>query len=86
MLKGDARARVLPANLDHLRLQWRKRRTYETAWVRPGTTVYVRMRMDVEQQSDHKLISPSDGVVIGLRSRVASSCLHGVQEERCQRE
>ena len=36
VLKGDARARVLPANLDHLSVQRRKRGSYETAWVTPG--------------------------------------------------
>ena len=33
---GDARAHMLPANLEHLRVEWRKRGTYETAWVTPG--------------------------------------------------
>ena len=36
MLKGDAGARMLPDNLDHLRVGWRPRRSYETAWVTPG--------------------------------------------------
>ena len=36
VLKGHARARMLPANLDHLRVGWMTRRTYETAWVTPG--------------------------------------------------
>ena len=36
VLKGDARARMLPANLEHLRVEWRKRGSYETAWVTPG--------------------------------------------------
>ena len=34
--RGDARARMLPATLDHLRVGWRKRGSYETAWVTPG--------------------------------------------------
>ena len=34
--KGNARARMLPENLDHLRVGWISRRTYETAWVTPG--------------------------------------------------
>ena len=49
VLKGDARARVLPANLDRLRVEWRQ---HETAWVTPGYDCRVHMRMDVEQQSD----------------------------------
>ena len=36
VLKGNARARMLPENLDHLRVKWMKRGTYETAWVTPG--------------------------------------------------
>ena len=36
VLKGNARARMLPANLDHLRVRWISRGTYETAWVTPG--------------------------------------------------
>ena len=27
---------MLPANLDHLRVGWRKQGSYETAWVTPG--------------------------------------------------
>ena len=36
VLKGNARARMLPENLDHLRVRWIPRGTYETAWVTPG--------------------------------------------------
>ena len=36
VLKGNARARMLPENLDHLRVRWISRGTYETAWVTPG--------------------------------------------------
>ena len=36
VLKGSARTRMLPANLDHLRVGWRKQGSYETAWVTPG--------------------------------------------------
>ena len=36
VLKGNARTRMLPAILDHLRVEWRKQGTYETAWVTPG--------------------------------------------------
>ena len=34
--KVNARARMLPENLDHLRVKWISRGTYETAWVTPG--------------------------------------------------
>ena len=36
VLKGNARARMLPENLDHVRVRWISRGTYETAWVTPG--------------------------------------------------
>ena len=36
VLKGNARTCMFPANLDHLRVGWRKQGTYETAWVTPG--------------------------------------------------
>ena len=34
--KGDARTRMFPENLDHFRVGWRARGSYETAWVTPG--------------------------------------------------
>ena len=40
--KGDARARMLPDNLDHLGVGWRKQGSYETAWV------CVHTRMDCQ--------------------------------------
>ena len=36
VLKGNARACMLPENLDHLRVGWISRGSYETAWVTPG--------------------------------------------------
>ena len=36
VLKGNARTRMLPENLDHLRVKWIPRGTYETACVTPG--------------------------------------------------
>ena len=36
VLKGNARTCMFPANLDHLRVRWISRGTYETAWVTPG--------------------------------------------------
>ena len=34
--KGNARARMLPENLEHLRMGWISWGSYETAWVTPG--------------------------------------------------
>ena len=36
VLKGNAKARMFPANLDHLRVGWKKQGAYKTAWVTPG--------------------------------------------------
>ena len=36
VLKGNARARMLPENLGHLRVRWRFRASYEAAWEKPG--------------------------------------------------
>ena len=36
VLKSIARTCMFPANLDHLRVGWRKQGSYETAWVTPG--------------------------------------------------
>ena len=36
VLEGNARARMFPENLDHLRVGWISRGTHETAWVTPG--------------------------------------------------
>ena len=36
VLKGNARTRMLPENLDYLRVGWISRGTYETAWVTAG--------------------------------------------------
>ena len=41
VLKGNARTCMFPANLDHLRVRWISRGTYETAWV------YARARLSV---------------------------------------
>ena len=35
VLKGNARTRMLPANLDHLRVGWISRGSHEAAWVTP---------------------------------------------------
>ena len=36
VLQGNARTCMFPANLDHLRVGWRKQGSYKTAWVTPG--------------------------------------------------
>ena len=36
VLKGNARTCMFPANLDHLRVEWKKQGSYKTAWVTPG--------------------------------------------------
>ena len=36
VLKGNARTCMFPANLDHLRVGWKKQGSYKTAWVTPG--------------------------------------------------
>ena len=45
VLKGNARARMLPASLDHLRVGWRKQGTYETAlgYARARLSVSIRV-------------------------------------------
>ena len=58
--------------------------------LRQGTTVCVHTNMDMEQQSDHKLITPSGMGVIGLWGRVApfsspwcgKGCANGGEPER----
>ena len=36
VLNGNSRTRMLPANLDYLRVEWIQQGTYETAWIAPG--------------------------------------------------
>ena len=50
---------MFPANLDHLRVEWMKRVRTRQPGLRQGTTVSVHTNMDMEEQSDHKLITPS---------------------------
>ena len=42
VLKGNARTRMLPENLDHLPVRWISRGTYETAWVTPGHDCFIK--------------------------------------------
>ena len=71
VLKGNARARMLPDNLDHLRVEWMKRSTYKTAWVTPGHDCLCSYKYGhgaaVRQQTNNAIW---DGV-IGLWGRVA---------------
>ena len=71
VLKGNARARVFPHNLDHLRVGWRPRSSYETAWVTPGHNCLCPYQdghgAAVRPQTNDAIW---DGV-IGLWSRVA---------------
>ena len=53
--------------------------------LRQGTTVCVHMRMDMEQQSDHKLITPSGMGLLVCGAGSHPSCLPGVQEGMFQR-
>ena len=85
VLKGNARARMLPAILDHLRVEGTTRATYETACLRQGTTVFVHTSMDVEQQSDHNLITPSGMGLLVCGAGSHTSCHPGVQEGICPR-
>ena len=85
VLKGNASARMLPENLDHLRVRWISRGTLRQPGLRQGTTVCVHTSMDMEQLSDHGLMTPS-GVgllVCGAGSR--PSCHLGVAGGNCQR-
>ena len=77
VLKGIARICMFPANLDHLRVEWMKRGSYKTARAR----LSVNISMDVEQQADHKLITPSGMGLLGLWRRVAPFLLLGCEPE-----
>ena len=81
VLKGNAIARIQPANLDRLRVQWTQR-GYETTWVTPGhdclcSHAYGRRAAVRPQTKD----SIWDGAVSLWRSHL--SCLLSVQEGRC---
>ena len=67
--KGNARARMLPENLDYLPVGWRTRGTCETAWVTPGRDCLCSFKYGhgVRPQTNNAIW---DGV-IGLWDRVA---------------
>ena len=71
VLKGDRRCRMLPANLYHRIVQWRKRGSHDTAWVTPGHDCLCSHSCGqgaaVRPQTNNSIW---DGV-IGLWSRVA---------------
>ena len=71
VLKGNARTRMLPNNLDYLRVGWISRGTYETAWVTPWHDCLCSYKYGrgaaVRLQTNNAIW---DGV-IGLWSRVA---------------
>ena len=70
VVKGNARARMLPDNLDHRRVEWTQG-SYETAWVTPGHNCLCPYKYGhgaaVRPQTNDAIW---DGV-IGLWSRVA---------------
>ena len=60
VLKGNARARMLPENLDHHRVGWKSEGSYETAWVTPGHDCPVSIPVWTwRSQTANKLITPS---------------------------
>ena len=85
VLKGNARTRMLPENLDYLRVGWRKQGEHtRPPGLRQGTTVCVHTSMDVEQQSDHKLMTPSGMGLLVCGAGSHPSCHPGVQGGMCQ--
>ena len=70
VLKGNARTRTLPENLDYLWVGWIFGEHTRPPGLRQGTNVCVHTSMDVEQQTDQTNDAIWDGVV-GLWSRVA---------------
>ena len=75
---------MLPANLDHLRVEWRTRGSYETAWVTPGHNCLFTSVV-TEQLSDRKLMTPSVMGLLVCGAGSHPSCHPGVQEGICQR-
>ena len=82
VLKGNARARMLPANL-FTTFGWNGGSRVHTRLPgsRQGTTVCVHTSMDMEQQSDHKLITPS-----GMGLLVCGAGSHPLVTLVCKRE
>ena len=86
VLKGDGRAPMIPSNLERLRVEWRKRGTYETAWVTPGHDCLCSYACGhgaaVRPQTNDAIWNG----VIGLWAGSRLSCLHGAQDGMCQWE
>ena len=80
VLKGDARARLSPANFDSLRVEWRTQGSYETAWVTPGHDCLCSYQYGhgaaVRPQTNNAIW---DGVIV-LWAGSHPSCHFGVQE------
>ena len=86
VLKGNARTCMFPANLDHLRVGWRKQGSYKTAWVTPGHDCLCSYKYGHgAAESDHKPIRPSgmELLVCGAGSRPSYHL--GVVRRNCQR-
>ena len=83
VLQGAASARFLPDNLDHLRVEWRKQGTYETARVTPGHGCLCPHKYGHRAAASSQTINAiapflSPWFVVSRMSH--NSCLHGVQE------
>ena len=87
VLKGNARTRMLPENLDRLRVEDGHLGEHtRPPGLRQGTTVCVHTSMDMEQLSDHKLMTPS-GVGLLVCGAGSHPSYHlGVVRRMCQRE
>ena len=86
VLKGNTRTCMFPANLDPPPGGMEKAGFIQDCLgLRQGTTVCVHTSMDMEQQSDHKLIRPSgmELLVCGAGSRPSYHL--GVVRRNCQR-
>ena len=82
VLKGNTRTCMFLANLDHLRVGWRKLGSYETAWVTPGHDCLCSYAYG---HGDHKLIRPSGMELLGCGAGSRPSYHLGVVRRNCQR-
>ena len=72
VLKGNAITRMLPENLDYLRVGWRKQGfIQDRLGYAQSTTVCVHSSMDMEQQSNHQLMTLSGMWLLVCGDRVA---------------
>ena len=86
VLKGDARAASYLIILNNFGWNGGLEELRRTPGSRQGTTVCVHICVDMEQQSDHKLRTPSGMEYLACGAGSHSSCRFGVQEGLCQRE